>query len=131
MRVPPLLVALLPVVLVTAGCGPTKLNENKTYTLDSKVSAHTLIIPPPSKAMKVNVEFSSSDGDVTVLLVKSDDVKGEDGLLSLERAKALAWKRGKADNFTVDVPEKTGTQVIVREHTAAKTDVNLKVTTAP
>ena len=127
MRLRPLLIALAPVVLLAAGCGAKKINETKTLTLDKEVTARSLILPVPKKATKVTVEFSSSAGDVYVLAFKTSDLKSEADISSAASGKALDKKRGKADSFTVDVPEGTEVQIIVREHTAAKTDVTVKV----
>jgi hypothetical protein len=131
MRIRSLLIALAPVLLVATGCAPKPLNENKTLTLDKDVAARRLELPAPKKAQKITVEFSSSEGEVSVLVFKSADVPTQDAMLTVEASKALASKKGKADTFSVDVPENTETQVVVRGHTAAKTDVTLKVTSAP
>ena len=56
-----------------------------------------------------------------------EDAKGEDGLLSPAKAKALATKNGKADNFTVEIPEKTAVRIIFRG-ADKKTSVTVKVT---
>jgi hypothetical protein len=129
MRFRPLLIALAPVLLAAAGCGPKPINESRTFTLDREVGAQRLELPAAKKAQKLTVEFSSSEGEVSVLVFKSADVKDEDAMLTVEPAKALGSKRGKADTFAVDVPENTETQVVVRQHTAAKTDVKVTVST--
>lgn len=127
-----LILALAPVLLVAAGCGPKPLNENKTYTLDTNTSGHRLDIPAVKKARTITVEFSSSDKDVTVLVFKKSDVKDDaEGITTAESAKKLAGKRGKADSVTVEIPADTPATIVVREHAAAKTDVTLKVTSAP
>jgi hypothetical protein len=127
-----LILVLAPVLLVAAGCGTKPLNENKTYTLDTSTSGHRLDIPATNKARTITVEFSSSDKDVTVLLLKKSDVKdGEDGITTAEGAKKLGGKRAKADSFTAELPADTAGTIIVREHAAAKTEVTLKVTSAP
>jgi len=125
----PLLIALAPVLLVAAGCGPKPINESRTLTLDTKVGAQRLEIPAAKKPQKLTVEFSSSDGEVSVLVFKAADVKDENAMLEVDAKKALASKKGKGDTFSVDVPENTETQVVVRGHTAAKTDVTVKVST--
>ncbi len=114
--------------LFLSGCGPAKLNENKTLTLDAEVSARAIDLPAVSKAQTINVEFSSSDGDVTVLVFKQEDAKDNDSLPSAPSSKALVKKRSKGESFSVDVPENTATRVVVRESAAAKTDVQVKVT---
>jgi hypothetical protein len=129
MRFRPLLLALAPVLLVAAGCGPKPINETKTLTLDKEVGAQRLEIPASKKAQKLTVEFSSSDGEVSVFVFKAADVPNADAMLTVEPSKALASKKGKADTFTADIPENTATQVVVRGHTAAKTDVKVTVST--
>jgi hypothetical protein len=124
MRLRPLLLALAPVLLLAAGCGAKKLNETKTLTLDKEVGARSLDLPAPKKDIKVAVDFASSDGEVTVLVFKEADAPD---LIEADGGKALARKKGKADNFVADVPAGTAVRVVVRGHTAAKTDVTLKV----
>ncbi|MBN9117784.1 MAG: hypothetical protein J0I06_01200 [Planctomycetes bacterium] len=131
MRLRPLLIVPALVLLAAAGCGSKPLSENKTLTLDKEVGARSLDVPAQKKAMKMTVEFSSSDGDVAVLVFKGADIKDEDAMLTTEATKAIGSKKGKTDSFSVDVPENTAVRVVVRGHTAAKTDVNLKVTSAP
>jgi hypothetical protein len=126
-----LVLVLAPVLLVAAGCSPKPLQESKTLTLDKEWGARALDIPAQKKAMKMTVEFSSSDGEVTVLVFKAADIKTEDELIMTGSTKALGSKRAQADSFTVDVPENTATRVTVRQHSAAKTDVALKVTGGP
>ena len=129
MRFRPLPIALAPILLVAVGCGPKPINESKTFTLDTQVGAQRLELPAAKKAQKLTVEFSSSDGEVNVLVFKAADVKDADAMLTVEGSKALGSKKGKADTFSVDVPENTATQVVVRHHTAAKTDVKVTVST--
>jgi hypothetical protein len=119
---------LLPVAIglfILAGCGPPKLNENwNPELLDGQ--ARALDLPAVSKAQKINVEFSCPDTEVTVLVFKAEDAKGDEGMLGADAAKALAYKKGKADTFSADVPENTATRVIVRG-AGKKTTVQLKV----
>ena len=126
MRFRPLL-ALAPVLLIAAGCAAKKLNETKTLTLDNEYGAKSLIIPAQKKATPVSIEFASSDGEVSVLVFKAADIKNPDAMLSAEASKAIVKKRGKGEAFTAELPEGTEVQIVVREHTAAKTDVTLKV----
>jgi hypothetical protein len=113
--------------VVLSGCGPSRLNENKTWDLDSGV-AMALDLPAVSKPQKINVEFTSSAGDALVAVFKEVDAKGEEGLLNADTnvKKALASKESKGESFSVDVPENTATRVIV--YSRKKTTVNLKVT---
>ena len=113
--------------LFLAGCGPAKLNESRTWELEA-ASPKALDLPAISKTQKINVEFSSTDGDVLVAVFKEDDAKGEEGLVNADtnRSKALAHKSSQGDKFSVDVPENTATRVIA--FSEKKTTLNLKVT---
>src|SRR5689334_4048759 len=112
--------------LFLAGCGPAKLNENrKMDLLDGEAKA--IDLPAVSKPQKITVEFSSPDTEVSVLVFKAEDAKGDEGILGADAAKAIAYKKGKADKFTADVPENTATRVVVRG-AGKKTEVQLKIT---
>jgi hypothetical protein len=114
--------------IALVGCGPAKLNESRTWKVESGVS-QALDLPAISKPQKINVEFSSSDGEVLVAVFKEEDAKGEEGLLNADTnvKKALASKTSKGETFTADVPENTPTRVIVYSK-QKNTTVNLKVT---
>jgi hypothetical protein len=114
-------------VLFLAGCGPAKLNESRTWDLDSG-EARGLDLPAISKPQKINVEFSSTDGETSVYVFKEEDAKGEEGLMNADTnaKKALAYKTSKGETFSVDVPENTATRVIA--FSRRKTTVNLMVT---
>ncbi|MCI0700025.1 MAG: hypothetical protein L0241_02945 [Planctomycetia bacterium] len=116
--------AFLTLVLLIAGCGPAKLNETKTFPIDTG-EAKAFDLPAVSKPQKVTVDFSTTGAEIHVLLFKEEDAKGEDGLFNSNPAKALGKKNGKADSFSADVPENTATRIIVR-NASAKTDVTLK-----
>lgn len=121
--------ALVAVALVwLAGCGPAKLNVNKTLELDSD-GVNSIDLPAEPKPQKITVEFSSSDGEVSVYVFKEDDAKGEAGLLAApaKADKALAKQTGQAGSLTADIPENTPTRVIVRSE-GKKTNVTLKIT---
>ena len=125
-----MLCRLLPlgvITLVLAGCGPAKLDETKTFNLDGEYPARSMDLDAQSGPQTLNVEFASSDGDVTVLVFKKSDAPTEDDLLTAEPKKALAMKKGKAESFSVDIPENTPIRVIARMETK-KTNVNVKVT---
>jgi hypothetical protein len=111
-----------------SGCGPAKLNVNKTLDLDSD-EVKAIDLPAEPKPQKVTVDFSSADGEVSVYVFKESDAKGEEGLLNAgaNSKKALADKAGTSGNLTVDIPENTATRVIVRSR-GKKTSVNLKIT---
>jgi hypothetical protein len=111
-------------LLLAAGCGPPKLNENKAFTLESG-DAKAFDLPAVSKPQKVTVEFTSSAADVHVLFFKEEDAK--DDLFLADAKKALGEKKGKGDSFTVEVPANTATRVIARD-AKTKTDVTLKIT---
>ena len=113
--------------LVLPGCGPGKLNESRTWELDGGES-RALDLPAVSKPQKINVEFSSSEGDVSAFVFKEEDVKGEDGLRNADTnaKKAIASETSKEKTFSADVPENTATRVII--FSKRKTTVNLKVT---
>jgi hypothetical protein len=111
--------------LLLAGCGPAKLNENrKMDLLDGEAKA--IDLPAVSKPQKITVEFSCPDTEVSVLIFKAEDAKGDD-ILGADAAKAIAYKKGKADTFSADVPENTATRVVVRG-AGKKTEVQLKIT---
>lgn len=116
--------------LLLTGCGPAKLNETKTLKLDKETMATSLSLPAQSKPQTITVEFNSSEGEVTVGVFKKEDIKTDDDMTTVALSKALASKKGKSESFTVDVPENTATRVVARGHTAAKTDVTVKVTNA-
>ena len=127
MRTRSALIAVASALLFAAGCGPAKLNESRTYSLNAG-EAQILDLPAISKAQKVTVEFTSSAVDVSVSLIK--DFKESDGLdTPPSKTQTLAEKTGKDGSFVVDVPENTATRVVVRGANA-KTDVTLKVTNA-
>ena len=103
--------------------------RGKKYPLDAG-QAKAIDLPAISKPQKITVEFSSSASEVSVYLIK-DFKAGEDpDPLSPKKDQILETKQGKEGSFSVDVPEKTATRVIVR---GAKqtTDVTLKVTNKP
>ena len=96
-----------------AGCGPAKLNETKEWTLDGE--AKVLELPAVSKPQTITVVFSASSGEVSVLLFKADDAKGESAIVEAPAIKALGSKlKSKGDTFTVEVPENTATRLFVR-----------------
>ncbi len=121
---------VLAVVLVTGllcatGCGPGKLNVSKTMSL-GVVPARSIDLDAQPKPQKLTIEFSSSAVDVSVYVFKFEDAKDEDALVLADPKKALGEKKGKAETFTVDVPENTPVRIVVRS--GQKTDVQVKVT---
>jgi hypothetical protein len=116
-------------LLLSAGCGPAKLNETKTLSLDKETMARAVDLDSQSKAQTITVEFSSSEGEVFVGVFKKDDIKDDEAMATVGKEKALGSKKSKGETFTVDVPENTATRVVVRDH-KTKTDVTLKITNA-
>src|SRR5262245_13054525 len=117
--------------LLLAGCGPARLNETKTLELTSEIQARSLDLPAVSKPQKINIEFSSSDKEVDVLVFKDEDVKSDDDLAYAASSKALGKMKGEKGTFTVDVPENTKTRVVARLGPAKKSNVKITVTNAP
>ena len=104
------------------GCGPGKLDISTNFTLDGEPKL--FFLDPQSKPQKITVEYESSAGEITVLLMKSADVpKGEEGFVPT--GKAIAFKKDKSGTFSGELPEKTEGQVIVRG--GIKTDVKIKI----
>jgi hypothetical protein len=120
-----LAIAAFALCLPTVGCGPARLNVEHQYKLELG-DAKGFTLPTISKAQKLTIEFTSSAAEVVVYVIK--DFKESDGLeVDLTPGQILGQMKGKSGTFTVDVPGKTGTRVIVREGNK-NTDVTLKVT---
>jgi hypothetical protein len=117
------LVLFAVVGLFAAGCAG-KLDVSNSYQLEP-MNAKGFECPAQSVAQKFNIEFSSSDSDVTVSLFKSSDIK-EGDIGDVDASKALGKQTGKSGSFSVDVPEKTATYVIVRD-AKKSTKVDVKV----
>ena len=115
---------LLAIGLTTvSGCGPAKLDVNKTMELDAG-AAKPLILDPQPQAQTITVEFESTESSVNVGIFKEEDGKDLD---KLDFAKAIkAEKKSKKGSVSAEVPAKTGCRVIVE--TLAKTSVKLHVT---
>jgi hypothetical protein len=114
-------------VLQLAGCGPAKLYEKKQYQMEPGL-ARAMDLSAQSKPQTLSVEFSSSDGKVSVLVVKQEDAPSEDDLIGVPASKAIASKvRETSGSFTAEVPANTATRVIVRD-AEKNTDVTLHVT---
>ncbi len=109
------------------GCGPAKLKQSKSFTLDAGL-AQSIDLDAQKKPQKITIEYSSSAEDVYVYVYKEADAQGEEGLLNanINKAKALATKQGKGETFTVDVPENTAIRVIFRA--SKTTNVTVKLT---
>jgi hypothetical protein len=114
-------------LLTVAGCGPAKLDVTKTYTLEPG-DGRAIDLDAQSKAQTLNVDFSSTAGEINVLVMKKDDAPSDDDLLTADAAKALASKlKAKEGTVTAEVPANTAVRVIIRD--AAKTsEVKVHVT---
>ena len=128
-----MLARLVPVVAIAlglaslSGCGPDKLNVEKTLNLSAEYPARSVDMPPQKKAQTITVDFTSS-ADVLVLLFKEDDAKGDDAILTAGEAKALGKQKGKSGSFSAEVPANTATRVVARDPAGAKADVQIKIT---
>lgn len=111
--------------LLLTGCGPAKLNETRNYEMEPG-NPKGFVLSKQSKPQTVTIEFKSSDADVTVLLFNSEDVT-DNNADDVDSAKALGFKTGKAETFTVNVPENTEARLVVRGNKRS-TKVDLKVT---
>jgi hypothetical protein len=120
-------VALVAGFAFAAGCERNaRLEVKNSYEIGPQ-EGKAMILDPQPKPQKFTVEFKA-DNDINVLVFKDSDIPaGEDGLEKADAKKAIAQKKGKAESFTVDVPEKTGTQIVMRE-ALKKTKVELSVT---
>jgi hypothetical protein len=112
-------------LVILSGCGPATLNFSKAYKMEPG-RAEGPIFDKQSKPQKLTINFTSSDGEVTVLLFKSEDVT-ELNIFDLDPKKALGFKSGAGETFVVDVPENTETRIVIRDAKKA-TNVDLKVT---
>jgi len=115
------------IALAFAGCGPAKLDVTKTYNVGGETPAQAIELTAQSQPQTINVEFSSTTREVTVMVVKMDDAKTVDDLFGSEK-KAIAFKKAKSDSFTAEVPANTPVWVGVVAGPGDKTDVTLKVT---
>jgi hypothetical protein len=116
--------ALAVAVVSFAGCGPAKLDVNKTYTLDEP---KIVLLDAQPKVQNIKVDFES-DNPVTILLIKDADLaKGEDGS-TLPASKALASKvNEKSGSFTAEVPANSASRVLLKNN-GAKATVKLHIT---
>ncbi len=114
-------------MLAAGGCGAGKLNETRTFELLVSGDANAIDLPAQSSVQRITVEFTSSNTEVTTLIFREADAKGEEGLTDSDPALALAKETAKSGSFTAEVPANTPTRVIVRG-AIKKTSVELKVT---
>lgn len=110
-------------LVALCGCGPAKLDVSKEYDMDNEPKM--VILDAQPKPQKITVEFESTQGDVTVMLIKTAEIpKDEEAFVPT--SKAIEFKKDKSGTFSGDVPENTETQVIVRG--GVKTKVKLHIT---
>src|SRR5258707_12786173 len=102
-------------MVVLSGCGPGKLDVNKTMELEGG-EVKSIILDAQSHPQTMTVEFETNGGLVNVGLFKDADAKD---LNTIQFSKALkSEKQSKKGTFSVELPEKTAAQVVVE--TAAK-----------
>jgi len=110
------------------GCGPAKLNDTRTLNLDGFGDIQVLELDPQPKPQTIRVEFSTSGGEVSVFLYKEEDVRGNEGVVNANPAKAIAKStKKKEDNISAEVPPNTATRVVI-ECGSKKTEVKIKIT---
>ena len=63
-------------IATASGCGPAKLNQSKTFTLDAG-DTQSIDLDAQPKPQKITIEFASSAGDVVVYVFKESDAKGD------------------------------------------------------
>ena len=112
-------------LLLLAGCGPARLNENHTFPLEPQ-NTRSFDLAAISQPQTVTVDFKSSAADVSVYVIK--DAKEGDGLNEPPpKEKTLASKQGREGKFAAEVPANTATRVLVRG-ADKKTEVTLALT---
>ena len=114
-------------LVALSGCGPAKLDVEKTYTLDSG-DAKIVLLDAQSKQQNITVAFESTDSPIIVLLLKDSDLQKDDDGSFMATSKAVAFKSGeKNSSFTAEVPANTASRVIIRG-AASKTTVKVHIT---
>lgn len=99
-------------LLGLAGCGPPKLDVEKTFEFAGSGEVKAVDLPAIKQPQKVTVEFSS-DGDVMVLIFNASDAESLEGA-SADKALAKTEKPTKSGSISADVPANTETRVVVR-----------------
>lgn len=115
---------------LAAGCGPGKLDQTRTVTLDTETGAQVIFLGAQPKPQTITVDFSSSDKEVRVLVFKRQDAKTPEEGFEADPKLALASKQAQADTFSVEVPADTALAVVIRGAQAPKTSVTVKLTNA-
>lgn len=105
------------------GCGPARLDETRKWSLEPG-EALALELPAQPVVQTLTVQFDATADDVTVAIFKVEDAKN---LYALDVSKALAKQQGKSGTVTVEIPEKTATQVVGMA-AMKKAEVNIHVT---
>ena len=113
-------------LLALAGCGPAKLDESRTFTLEN-AAPYGLDLSAQPKPQKITVEYTSSAGEVTAYVFKAPDPSALDDP-EASKDKALATKKSVTGTLSVDVPANTATHVVF--WAPKKTDVSVKLTNA-
>ncbi|MCS7020724.1 MAG: hypothetical protein NZU63_02715 [Gemmataceae bacterium] len=113
-------------MMLCVGCGPGRLNVEKKYSMDVG-DARAIELEPQSKPQKIQVEYSTSDGEARVLVFRAEDAAGDQGMLEAPASRALGSHRGSSGSFSVDLPANTKARVVIRDLTK-KADVTIKVT---
>jgi hypothetical protein len=117
----PLLVLAAVAFLAPSGCGPAKLDETKSYSLNPG-DTQTLALPAQPRPQRLTVDFDA-DNPVEVFILKTADVSDPDA--PLPTGKALAIERAKASGtLSVDLGPDTATTVAV---TALSKQTNVKL----
>jgi len=121
-------VVLVAGLFALAGCGPAKLEVNKTVTVEP--NEYNLIgLPKQSQAQKVTVEVDATE-PVNVYVIDSSKETGFPDLSPEKQAEAAKYgkKTGvKKDSLTADVPENTEVTVAIGGATK-KVDVKVAIT---
>ncbi len=126
------LLALLALVGLT-GCGPGKLDETKSFTLDFKGEpGKSFTLPSQSAEQALTVEVTA-DHEVDVFVVPAKNQKDFDEAFNYKgrSEKSIASKKGvKTDSLTATVPpnEEVAVAVYMSASNSEKTSVQLKMT---
>jgi len=118
-----LLVVVIPIGLAAlSGCGPDRLDFNKTIAFDPALESPAFDLDPQSKQQTFTVKYESTVEPVTVAVYKTEDAKEPD---RAKPANALGSESGKTSgSFTVPIPAKTAVRVVI-SGPKKKTEVKL------
>lgn len=124
------------VFLGLAGCGPGRLDETKTFTLDMKAEELKMFhTARQSVEQKLTVEVTA-DNEVDVYVIATKDEEAFVGSIGYKgrSAKSLGSKEKiKSDTLSVTVPPNTEVSVAVDlgSNTTTPTQVKLRMTNKP